>query len=81
MGFFFLGPRPGMREPTDKKNSCQSCNERLLDVRATASMLGISTKSIRNQLSQKRFPIPSYKFGSKRLFKLSEVLAFIENLS
>jgi hypothetical protein len=31
-------------------------------------------------LSQKRFPIPSYRFGGKRLFKMSEVLAFIDSL-
>jgi hypothetical protein len=66
------------REPTD--NSCRNCRERLVSVGATAEMLSIAEKSVRNKLSAGTFPIPSYLFGGKRLFKLSEVLAFIKNL-
>ena len=67
------------REPTD--NSCRNCRERLVPIKETASMLGIAAKSVRNQLSLGVFPIKHYKYGRRTLFKMSEVLEYIKNLS
>jgi predicted DNA-binding transcriptional regulator AlpA len=62
-------------------SGCHRCSERLIGVKETAFMLGIAQKSVRNKLSLGVFPIRSYLFGGRRLFKLSEVLEFIKNLS
>ena len=69
-----------MYEQKITDNGCKQCQERLLSVVATARMLSISPKTIRNQMSQKRFPIKARKLGGRVLFKLSEVAKFIDNL-
>jgi predicted DNA-binding transcriptional regulator AlpA len=69
-----------MCESKPKGNGCHRCQERLLSVEATAFKLGISPKSIRNQLSQGVFPIKAHKLGGRVLFKLSQVAKFIDNL-
>ena len=79
LGRVFSFLEPSMCE-TDTTNYCHRCQERLISVRQAAEMLSISPKSVRNRLSAKAFPIPSYLFGGKRLFKLSEVFEFIRNL-
>ena len=66
------------RETTD--NSCRRCNERLVRVTETAGMLGIAEKTVRNQMSVRTFPIKHYKLGGRVLFKLSEILKFIDSL-
>jgi excisionase family DNA binding protein len=70
-----------MSERTDTDNGCRRCQESLLSVRGAAELLSISAKTIRNKLSAGVFPIPSYKFGGKRLFKMSEVLEYIRDLT
>ena len=65
---------------TDKKTKCQRCTERLVRVTETAGMLGIAEKTVRNQMSLGVFPIPTYRLGGRVLFKMSEVLAFIDSL-
>lgn len=62
-------------------NGCHQCSERLIGVKETAFMLGVAEKSVRNKLSLGTFPIPSYRFGGKRVFKLSEIFKFMKNLS
>jgi predicted DNA-binding transcriptional regulator AlpA len=69
-----------MCESGTTENSCRNCQERLLSVREAARMLPIAEKSVRNRLSAGTFPIPSYKFGGKRAFKLSEILEFIDSM-
>jgi len=70
-----------MCEPGTIDNECRRCSERLIGVRELASMLPIAEKSVRNRLSAGTFPIPSYLFGGRRVFKMSEILEFIKNLS
>lgn len=70
-----------MCEPGITDSGCKRCRERLIGVKEAAFMLGIAEKSVRNRLSAKTFPLPSYLFAGKRLFKLSEVQRFITNLS
>jgi len=69
-----------MCESKPPNDCCPNCRERLVDVRETALMLSISEKSIRNQMSAGQFAIRHYKLGGRVLFKMSEILAFIDSL-
>jgi len=70
-----------MCESKPTTNDCRRCSEGLIGVQQLAPTLGIAEKTIRNQLSLGVFPIPSYRFGKRVLFKLSEVQRFISDLS
>ena len=69
-----------MRETATTTNGCKRCNERLLSVGATAEILSISEKSIRNRLSLGTFEIPARKLGGRVLFLQSEVHKFMKSL-
>ena len=57
----------------------ESGDSRLLSVRETARLLGISRRTLEREISRKRFP-PPVKIGSKSLHHLSEVEAYIAQL-
>lgn len=51
-----------------------------LSVRQVSEITSETEQTIRNALNKKRYPIPSFKIGSKRVFSLVEVAAYLEAL-
>ena len=56
-------------------------SDRLLNIDEVADMLSISPKTIRNEISSGKFPIPYVKYGRRVLFKEKSVGKFINSLS
>ncbi len=48
----------------------------LISVKDTAILLGISDKTIRNQISLKKFRFEHIKLGGRTLFRMSDIQAF-----
>lgn len=44
-----------------------------------AQELGLSAQTVRNQLSEKSFPIPSYKEGKHRYFDVQAVGSYLDS--
>lgn len=55
--------------------------KRLLNINETAEYLGMAPKTIKNQLSNGRFPIRYIKLGKLVRFDLKDVEEFIDNLN
>jgi len=51
-----------------------------VSVRQVSEITSETEQTIRNALSQGRYPIPSFKMGSKRAFRLVDVAAYIDGL-
>ncbi|SPD48424.1 conserved protein of unknown function [Cupriavidus neocaledonicus] len=51
-----------------------------LSVRQVSEITSETEQTIRNAISQRRYPIPSFKIGSKRVFSLVEVAGYLEGL-
>ncbi|MDR3383928.1 helix-turn-helix domain-containing protein [Cupriavidus basilensis] len=51
-----------------------------LSVRQVSEITSETEQTIRNAISQHRYPIPSFKIGSKRVFTLIEVAAYLDGL-
>jgi len=51
-----------------------------LSVRQVSEITSETEQTIRNAISQGRYPIPSFKIGSKRVFSLVEVAGYLEAL-
>ncbi len=49
-----------------------------LSIRLLSEITNETEQTIRNAISKGTYPIPSFKFGSKRLFRLTDVAAFID---
>lgn len=49
-----------------------------LSVRQVSKITSEHEQTIRNKLSKETYPIPSFKIGRKRLFRLVDVAAFID---
>ncbi len=61
----------------------QSIGRRLLSVKETARLLGISPKTILNQTgkkSKKPFPVKPKRFGRRILFDVRDVEAYISKI-
>lgn len=55
-------------------------NKMLLSVEDMSNILGISQITIRNQLCEERFPIPTFKQGSRRVAHVHDVADYIDSL-
>ena len=64
----------------DRLARAQNASELLCNVAETAAILNISGKNIRNGISAGTFPIRSVKLGRRRLFKRSDILAYLKEL-
>ncbi|CAM3049343.1 Uncharacterised protein [Ectopseudomonas mendocina] len=51
-----------------------------LTVRQVSEITSENEQTIRNAISQGKYPIPSFKLGSKRLFRLLDVATYIDEL-
>lgn len=51
-----------------------------LTVRQVSEITSENEQTIRNAISQGKYPIPSFKLGSKRLFRLLDVATYIDGL-
>lgn len=51
-----------------------------LSVRQVSEITSETEQTIRNAISQGRYPIPSFKIGSKRAFRLVDVATYIDGL-
>lgn len=51
-----------------------------LSVRQVSEITSETEQTIRNAISLGRYPIPSFKIGSKRVFSLLEVAVYLEAL-
>lgn len=51
-----------------------------LSVRQVSEITSETEQTIRNAISQRRYPISSFKIGSKRVFSLIEVAGYLEGL-
>ncbi|MEE4460945.1 helix-turn-helix domain-containing protein [Azotobacter chroococcum] len=51
-----------------------------LTVRQVSEITSENEQTIRNAISQGTYPIPSFKLGSKRLFRLLDVASYIDEL-
>lgn len=51
-----------------------------LSVRQVSEITSETEQTIRNAISLGRYPIPSFKIGSKRVFSLLEVAGYLEAL-
>lgn len=48
-----------------------------LSLPETAATLGIAAQTIRNQLSQNRFPIPARRVGDRVIFSMRDIEKFL----
>lgn len=44
-----------------------------------APVLGIAEQTVRNQISTKKFPVPTHKIGARRFVRLDELARYIDN--
>ncbi|MFX3545888.1 helix-turn-helix domain-containing protein [Ralstonia mannitolilytica] len=51
-----------------------------LSVRQVSEITSETEQTIRNAISLGRYPIPSFKIGSKRVFRLLDVATYIDGL-
>lgn len=51
-----------------------------LSVRQVSEITSETEQTIRNAISQGRYPIPSFKLGGKRVFRLLDVADYIDGL-
>lgn len=51
-----------------------------LSVRQVSQITSETEQTIRNAISQGRYPVPSFKLGSKRVFRLLDVANYIDSL-
>lgn len=51
-----------------------------LTVRQVSEITSENEQTIRNAISQGKYPIPSFKLGNKRLFRLLDVATYIDGL-
>lgn len=50
----------------------------VLSIRLLSEITTETEQSIRNSLSKGNYPIPSFKFGHKRLFRLTDIATYID---
>lgn len=55
-------------------------NKLLMTVEDMSNILGVSQITIRNQLCEERFPIPTFKQGSRRVAHVHDVADYIDSL-
>ncbi len=55
-------------------------NKMLLSIEDISEILGLTQVTIRNQLSEKRCPIPVYKDGHRRVARVIDVAKHIDSL-
>lgn len=54
--------------------------ELFVSISDAAKMLCIAEKTARNWLTLGKFPVPSFKIGSKRVVRISDITQFAEGL-
>ncbi|MDD2901550.1 MAG: helix-turn-helix domain-containing protein [Syntrophales bacterium] len=62
------------------RQEIRSAGKRLLPIPEAADYLGISPRTIRNELSRKTFPVRAVRHGGKVLFRRQDLDAYIESL-
>jgi excisionase family DNA binding protein len=58
----------------------QSRGRRLISVPETAKLMGISSKTVYNEISKKCFPIKAKRFGRRVLFDVRDVEKYIQSI-
>jgi excisionase family DNA binding protein len=62
------------------RQEIRAAGKRLLPIPEAAEYLGISPRTIRNDLSRKTFPVRPVRYGGKVLFRREDLDAFIDGL-
>jgi excisionase family DNA binding protein len=62
------------------RQEVRSASKRLLPIPEAAEYLGISARTIQNDLSRKVFPIKPVRYRGKVLFRREDLDAYIDNL-
>lgn len=62
------------------RQEIRSAGKRLLPIAETAEYLGLSPRTIRNDLSRKVFPVKPVRYRGKVLFRRADLDAFIDGL-
>ena len=62
------------------RQEIRSAGKRLLPVAEAAIYLGLSPRTIRNDLSRKVFPVKPVKYRGKILFRKDDLDAFIDGM-
>lgn len=61
-------------------NTVEKIQPLLISIQHAAMLLAVSPKTIRNQCSLKKFPVPLIKIGGRSLFRLADVQSYVDNL-
>jgi excisionase family DNA binding protein len=62
------------------RQEIRSASKRLLPVREAAEYLGISPRTIQNDLSRKVFPVKPVRYRGKVLFRREDLDAYVDGL-
>lgn len=62
------------------RHEIRSVGKRLLPIEKTAEKLGISVRTIRNDLQRGTFPIKPRRYGSKLLWREEDIDGYIDGL-
>jgi hypothetical protein len=52
----------------------------LLTIEVASGLLGICPKTARNWISEKRFPIATYRLNGRRMIRRSDLVNFVDSL-
>jgi hypothetical protein len=63
------------------ENSNNQIATLLVGIAVAAAMLGIAPKTLRNWLHMRRSPVPHVKLGTRTVFRVSDLHAFVDGLA
>lgn len=69
-----------LQELRGLRQEIRSASKRLLPIPEAAEYLGLSPRTVRNELSRKTFPVRSVRHGGKVLFRREDLDRYIDSL-
>ena len=69
-----------LREIKDLRSDIKTGQPALLPLREAAVFLGLSPKTLQNRLSDGSFPLKPVRLAGRRVFRRSDLMAFVERL-
>ena len=69
-----------LKEIQELRREIKVTGKRLLPIEKTAEKLGISVRTIRNDLQRGIFPVKAVRYGSKLLWRESDLDRYIDGL-
>lgn len=69
-----------LKELKELRAELRAGTKRLLPIPEAAEYLGLSPRTVRNELSRKTFPVKPVKHGGKVLFRREDLDAYVDSL-